>query len=226
MRAITWRRATVVLALMVLAAASGGCGVPDTFSRVQLAQSDRAAVAAALAVDAPFAVDGATQEVHNRWPTVIRVTHVAVPDGGLARWKLQLTGGVVHMILYQSLSVEVIYEGPLAEPIEDGLRVPKPEQDSEFVDALVRFVRERVTASLTDKWTDPALVAEDRYRSRMLGLFETTLQDLRGRASLTRERFGADLSAGSSSLHLRYLGEGLYRLEVRGSATLGPSPVL
>lgn len=226
MRYITCRHAAIWLALASLATVVAGCGVPDTFSRVQVGHSDQAAATASLGAEARKTPGGATQEVHNPWPTVIRLTHVAIPEGGLAQWKLQLTGSVVHWILYQSLSVEVIYEGPISQVLEDGLRVAKSEQDSEYAEALVRFVREKTVGSLSGKWTDAATVSQDRYRSRMLGLFESALQDLRGRGTLKRHRYGAEIQASGSSLVLRSLGSGSYRIEMRGSATLGPSPVL
>jgi len=226
MRQFNVRRAAILMTLAATVLVIGGCGVPDTFSRVELGKSDQAAVTSALGTGAERLAGGSRQEVHQPWPTVIRVTHVAVPDGGLAQWKLQFTGSVTHWMLFQSLAVDVVYEGPISQPLEEGLRVAKDEQKSEFADLLVRFAREKTMASLSTKWTDPAAVGQDRYRSRLLGLLESSLMDLRGRGTLSRERFGASVAAPGASLRLRSLGGGVYRLELAGSATLGPAPVL
>jgi hypothetical protein len=226
MRHLSVRRAAILMTLATAAFVTGGCGVPDTFSRVELGKSDQAAVTAALGADSERLAGGSRQEVHQPWPTVIRVTHVAVPDGGLAQWKLQFTGSVTHWMLFQSLAVDVAYEGPISQLLEEGLRVAKDEQKSEFADLLIRFAREKTVASLSAKWTDTATVGQDRYRSRLLGLLESSLMDLRGRGTLSRERFGASISAPGASLRLRSLGGGNYRLELTGGATLGPAPVL
>jgi hypothetical protein len=215
----------LLFALVALGAALGGC-VPNTFSRVELGLTDTQAVADALGPDAVRTPAGYTQETHNPWPTVIRLVNVAVPEGGQAEWKLQLTGRVAHLIVLQTLSVKVLYDGSLPESIVAGLQVPSDDKRSEFVATVIDFVENRVTASLTPKWTDPKLLAADRYRSRMLGLLQSCLGELRGRAKLSRDRFSATLSATGSSLSLRYLGGGVYRVTLTGSAALSPVPVL
>ena len=226
MRRMTCRYVVLAAAVATLAAMLGGCAGPDSFVRVEVGRSDGAAVKAALGAEAQKTAVGATQEVQQGWPTVIHLVHVAIPEGGLAQWKLQLTGRVTHWILYQSLSVDVVYEGPISQVLEDGLRVSKSEQDSEYGEALVRFVREKTNGSLSGKWTHAATVSQDRYRSRMLGLLESSLQDLRGRGRLSRQRYGAEIQASGSSLVLRSMGSGSYRIEMHGGATLGPSPIL
>lgn len=215
----------LLLVLVALGAALGGC-MPNTFSRIELGLTDHQAVADAMGPDATRTPAGYTQETHNPWPTVIRLVNVAVPKGGLAEWKLQLTGRVAHLIAFQTLSVDVRYDGPLPETIVTGLRLPSQDKRSKFVATVVDFIESRVTASLTPKWTDPKRLADDRYRSRMLGLLQSCLGELRGGGRLSRRRFSASLSADGCSLSLRYLGGGVYRVTLTGSATLAPMPVL
>lgn len=212
----------VCLALVVGAA---GC-MPQTFSGVGLGTMGHAAVGSTLGADAVRIADGYSLDVHNPWPTVIQLVHVAVPEAGAAEWKLLLQGSVTHLIVVQLLGVEVVYEGPLPEELLHGLRAPEEETESEFRAALVAFVQSRVLAGMTDKWNDPETLRNDPHRSRFIGLYEACLVDLRGRGTLRRERFDAAIDAGGTSLKLRYLGSGTYRIEARTSASLGPLPVL
>ena len=215
--------ALLAAALAALALASG-C-VADNFDRVSLGQSDRPAVLAAVgAEETPGG--SVTTEQHNGWPTVIRVLHVAMPEGGLAEWKLQATGSVTHLLLFQVLSMDVLYQGPITEGLADRLRAGGADEQNEFLADLLRFVRSRTTAALPEGWTDVDQLRNDKYRSRMLGLFETTIEQLEGRGRVSRQRYNVDVDAPGASLRLRYLGSGIYRIETHGSAALAPSPVL
>ena len=203
----------------------GGC-LPETFSRIEVGATDRAGVREILGPAAVSASEGYSLDEHQAWPTVIGLTHAAVGEGDSVGWKLSLQGNVVHLIVFQMLTVDLVYDGPLSEGLLEKLRAPETDDASEFRASLVEFVRSRVGAAMTSRWTDAASLGEDRYRSRFVGLLESTLLELRGRGTLTRDRFDARLSTGANSLSVRYLGQGMYRVGLRGGVALSPLPVL
>jgi hypothetical protein len=185
------------------------------------------AVGRALGPSAVATSDGYSVDVQQPWPTVIHLVHVAAPEGGAARWKLDLSGRVVHLIAFQTLNVSVTYEGSLPADLLKSLRNQSPESANEFLSDFVGFVQARVHESETTKWTDAAALREDRYRSRFLGLLNVTEAALRGQGKAERSRFSVDVSGVSGSgLTLRYLGDDIYRIELWGRTTCGPLPVL
>jgi hypothetical protein len=209
--------------LCVLAA---GCSIDESYRRVQPGAMDRLAVHEAFGPEAVERGSGYSLDARNPWPTVVGFSHVAVAEDDPAEWKLHFEGSVAHLIVFQTLSVSVRYEGPLDEDLLRGLRAPRDDLESEFRAGLVDFVAARARKGMTEPWTDAEALKKDRYRGRFLALFESTLSDLRGRGRLAFDRFSAHLDAGTSSLELRYVGSGLYRLQMRGSCSLGPLPVL
>jgi len=218
-------KVTFPAGLICLSLLAGGC-MSETLSGVELGMMSRAAVARALGPGAIETLDGYSLDEHNAWPTVVGFVHVAAPQTGSATWKLDFQGAVAHVIALQTWSLRIRYDGPLTEDVLNGLRVPDAEQENEFRGALADFVQARVKASMTDAWRDAEALKADPYRSRFLGLYDASLSDVRGRGTLRRERFSADVDAGPTTLTVRYLGAGAYRVELRGGAALGPLPIL
>jgi len=198
----------------------------ETFSHVGLGTMSHDAVARALGPSAVQTSDGYSLDEHSAWPTVVGFVHVAVPETGSATWKLDLQGAIAHVVVFQNWDLRIRYDGPLPESVLQGLRITEKEEDNEFVATLAGFVEAHVRAAMTDKWQDAEALKDDRYRSRFLALYESSLADLRGRGRLRRQRFSADVDAGFTRLTLRYLGAGTYRVELQGTASLGPVPVL
>jgi hypothetical protein len=225
MKQLLTRQFALLATLSALTLMAGGCA-SGTFNRVALNQTDHPAVLSTLGPQAQQVKGGLTSETQTGWPTVIEIVHVAVPEGGLAEWKLQVVGRVVHLLAFQTLSVDVTYEGPINQALEDRLRNNDPKQENEFLAELVRFVQTTTERSLPTPWTDVDALRQDKYRSRMFGLFRATLQKLEGDGSVRTGRYQVTVDGGGASLRLRYLGSGMYRIETHGSAALAPSPVL
>jgi hypothetical protein len=214
--------------LFIIAAGAtlSGCAA-DPFDAVALRTMNAPAVGRTLGPAAVATPDGYSLDLQQHWPTVIHLVHVAAPDGGAARWKLDFSGRVVHLIAFQTLNVAVSYEGPLPAELLKGLRNPSPESANEFLSDFVDFVNTKVHESMTAKWTDAAALRDDPYRSRFLGLLNVTAANLRGQGRAERSRFSVDVSGvPGSSLTLRYLGDDLYHIELSGAQSFGPLPVL
>jgi hypothetical protein len=220
------RGAFLVLAVAVAAIVLGGCA-SDPFSRVALETMSHREVGEALGSDAVASPDGFTLEVQNKWPTILTLVHVAAPQDKAALWKLQLRGSVIHLVSFQTLNLAVVYEGPASPEILKGLRNPSGEDANEFQSALIGFMEQRVHESLSARWTEMTALRDDRYRSRFLGVFEVTISALRGQGKLDRSRFNVDIASSTPcALHLRHLGRDIYRIEMTGTVSLGPVPVL
>jgi len=218
-------RVTCSAGLLALSLLAAGC-MSETFSGIELGMMSRAAVGRALGPAAVETADGYSLDEHNPWPTVVGFVHVAVPQAGSAGWKLDFQGAVVHVIALQTWNLRIRYDGPLPEDVLNGLRVPDAEEANEFRGRLADLVDARVRTSMTDAWRNAEGLKSDPYRSRFLGLYDASLSDVRGRGTLHRERFSADVDAGLTSLTVRYLGAGTYRVELHTSAVLGPLPIL
>jgi len=218
-------RLLVLLGLAWLALAACGC-VAEPYERVALGTMGVHAVREVLGPESVQTADGCALDVRRWWPTVVGCVHVAVPETGPAESKLLVTGRVLHWITFQTLYVDAVYEGPLAQELLDGLRIENRETDNEFRARLVDFVKSHVEAGLTAKWKDPVVLKDDRYRPRFIGVLESCISGLRGRGSMRRERFRVDIESPGRWLRLRYAGEGVYRIEMHGATSLSPLPVL
>ena len=184
------------------------------------------AVGQTLGPDARITPGGYTLEKVNGWPTVLNVLHVDVPEEGRALWKLSFVGHVTHLITFQQLAVDVVYEGPLGEELLAGLRAEPSDKDNELQARFIDFVKSRVEVSLPAPWQDAAALKNDRYRARFLAVYDGGLADLRGKGQLRHERFVADITLPDKYLRLSYQGEGHYRVELHATMDLGPVPVL
>jgi hypothetical protein len=211
----------------VLAAGAGlaGC-TSDPFARLAIGHTQRHAVAQVLGPQAVETPDGYTLETQASWPTVIRVIHASVPQGGTVQSKTALTASVVHMIAVQTLNIEMVYEGPLPDDLADALRVREAEQDNELVARLIDFARDRMRLGMTEKWKDADLLRNDPYRSRFVGVINFAWNDLRGRGALRTADLTVDVRGASSTFSLRPLEGGVCRIEARSTVALGPLPVL
>lgn len=214
-----------VLAVALPALFLAGCAA-DAYDHVSLGEMSNQAVREALGSGAVKTPDGYVLETRSPWPTVVGFMRVTVPEGGAAEAKLRFTGRVVHWIVFQTLYTDLSYEGRIPQALVDGLHAAQPEKKNEFQASLAEFARALVETSLPDAWKDAKSLQSDRYRSRLLAVFESAVTDLRGRGKLQSDRFSADITSPAASLRLRYVGEGIYRLEVHGDTDLGPVPVL
>ena len=220
-----FRRLSGVLLAGSLALGLAGCA-GNAFDRIILADSSHQAVREALGPGAVKTPEGYALETRNPWPTVVGFMRITAPEGGAAEAKLRFTGRVVHWILFQTLYTDLSYEGRIPQALVDGLHTPQLEKRNEFQASLAEFARSLVETNLPDAWKDAKSLQSDRYRGRLLAVFESAVTDLRGRGKFQSDRFSADITSPAASLHLRYVGEGLYRLEVHGDTNLGPLPVL
>ncbi len=214
-----------LVALAALAGLLGGCAV-DPFARIDLGATSAPAVRSAFGAEARDTDGGCTVAVGQQWPTVVGFVHAHVPEQGRVDWKVSFRGSVIHMVTFQTLNLKVVYEGPLSEALVNGLRAPDPEKANEFAADLVGFLDQRVRVGMTEPWSDPKALEEDRTCSRFLGLYEFSLSGLRGRGKLSRERFAAQIDAPGARLVLDYLGDEVYQLAMRGTVSLKPFPIL
>jgi hypothetical protein len=213
--------------VMVLSACAGlaGCA-SDPFAALEVGLTPRQAVAQKLGGEAVETADGYIVETQKSWPTVISVIQASAPHGGVLRSKTSLTASVIHMIALQTLSVEMVYEGPLPDDLADALRVRDAEEDNEFVARLIDFARDRMRLGMTEKWKDADLLRNDPHRSRFVGVINFAWNDLRGGGRLRSSNLAVDVSGASSTFILRKLDGDVYRIETRSTVALGPLPVL
>ncbi len=224
--AIRFRRQIVLMAAIGgVALVIGGC-TSEPFTSISLGSMNRQLVGNTLGPAAVQTPDGYSLETHNRWPTIINVVHVAVPPEGSAEWKTSLTASVIHMVAFQTLNINAVYEGPIPEGLANGLRAPPQDDQNEFLAQLIDFARQKINLGLTERWKDPEALKSDVYRSRFFGVLNFGWSDLRGRGKLHRTRSTAEVSGASSNLSLRSLGKDIYHIEMKSTVALGPLPVL
>lgn len=223
-----------ILATAVLTAAlvGGGCASADR-PAVRLGETSRDAVLEQLGPDARMTDDGVATDIRNEWPTVVGFVYVEAPEGQPVQWKAEMVGNVVHVLAFQTINIEAVYEGPLPEELRKGLAAPSEEpgvDDDELLDQLVAFFDRRIRKGMSPEWTDPELLADEKYRSRFMGVYAVALGGLRGRGELSRSAFGQWSASvrGANPHHLRveYLSGDRYRIRMTSSAALGPVPVL
>ena len=220
-----FRRVWLLGASLAAVAGLAGCA-PDPFAALAVGLTQRQAVAQTLGPQAAETPDGYTLETQASWPTIIKVIHASVPQGGAVQSKTALTARVIHMIAVQTLNVEMVYEGPLPDDLADALRVRDAEQDNELVARLIDFARDRMRLGMTEKWKDADLLRNDPHRSRFVGVINFAWNDLRGQGALRTADLAVDVHGASSTFILRPLEGGACRIEARSTIALGPLPVL
>jgi len=224
--AIRFRKQIVLMSAVVgVVLVVGGC-TSDPFAGISLGSMNRQLVGNKLGPTAVQTPDGYSLETHNRWPTIIKVVYVAVPADGVAEWKTNLTARILHMMAFQTLNINAVYEGPIPEDLANSLRVPQQDDQNEFLARLIDFARQKINVGLTERWKDPKALKNDAHRSRFVGVLNFGWSDLRGRGTLRRTRFTAEVHGASSSLDLRGLGKDIYRIQMKSTVALGPLPVL